>query len=97
MSDFTKYVPPQPRKAGHAPRSPAKAKGHDVVLAAIQDKGRDINIQLLSGEKIVGKVVARDKFTISIEQAGGTTYVVYKHAIETFWSDRDASPAPQVN
>lgn len=71
-----------------APRKPATAKGHDAVLKAIQDDGREITIVMQSGEKINGTVVARDKFTISVSQhdslGGRLISVVYKHAIESF-------------
>lgn len=69
------------------------AKGHDAVLHALQKDGRVIHITLMSGERLEGKIVGRDKFTITVLSQMGiadTTLrrqVVYKHAIESFWGD----------
>jgi sRNA-binding regulator protein Hfq len=77
-----------------APKKPATPKGHDAVLKALQDDGREITIIMQSGDNIIGTVVARDKFTISVREtldeamAGSParTHVVYKHAIESFFA-----------
>lgn len=78
---------------GNRTFKPATPKGHDAVLKAIQDSGREITITMQSGEKINGKVVARDKFTISVRVSdalgGYLTYVVYKHAMESFYAQED--------
>lgn len=75
-------------------RKPATAKGHDAVLKSIQDDGREICITMQSGEKIVGTVVARDKFTISVRVpsslCGFLVWVVYKHAMESFYAEAKA-------
>lgn len=60
------------------------AKGHDAILKAGQDSGSNINIMTTGGLEIVGKLVNRDKFTITVEYHDGGRATVYKHAIESF-------------
>lgn len=72
-----------------APRTPAKkpfvAKGHDAYLKNMQDTGESMSLTLTSnGEEIVGRLVARDKFTITVLQTTGIRRTFYKHAVESF-------------
>lgn len=61
------------------------AKGHDAILKNAQDAGDMIKITAISGEIVIGKLVNRDKFTITvIEDATGDKATFYKHAIESF-------------
>lgn len=65
-------------------KKPFVAKGHDAILKRIQDNGGDIEIWCLdSEESILGRLVARDKYTITVAVQGGNT-TVYKHAIKRF-------------
>lgn len=69
-------------------------KGHDAVLKALQDSGRTCTIvKASSGDKLVGKIVGRDKFTITL-LVEGVRRVVYKHAIEEFFGEE--APAQAV-
>lgn len=63
------------------------AKGHDAILKGIQDEGGTIVITTLAdGGVIRGKLVARDKFTITVLRDNGRKTTIYKHAIESFES-----------
>lgn len=71
------------------------AKGHDAQLQDLQFTGREVRITTMSGLEAFGKVIRRDKFTITLELAQGTEAgaheIFYKHAIE---SVQIKSPAP---
>lgn len=79
-----------PASSSDAPGSSRSAKGHDAILKALQDNGRKVEVRLLSGEELTGKVVGRDKYTITllVENAFACEkprrHVIYKHAIEQF-------------
>jgi sRNA-binding regulator protein Hfq len=60
------------------------AKGHDAILKNAQDAGSDIAIEFMSGNQILGKLVNRDKYTITVLVPSGDKMTVYKHAIEFF-------------
>jgi sRNA-binding regulator protein Hfq len=61
------------------------AKGHDAILKSMQDRGAIIEIFPVGYEgRIVGKMVNRDRYTITVELDGGQRRTVYKHAIESF-------------
>lgn len=70
---------------GQPPRKEAVAKGHDAVLRALQNDGRKITVFTITGKTFTGKVVGRDKFTITVLDADGIRAVIYKHAIELFF------------
>jgi RNA chaperone Hfq len=53
----------------------------DAILFNLRDKGKEVNIVLISGDKLVGKIEMYDKFTISIMDSKGMKHLVYKHAI----------------
>lgn len=72
-------------------KRPFVAKGHDAILKDAQDARGLLRIITMSdGANHTGKMVARDKFTITIEipiDADTGTSVrrtFYKHAIESF-------------
>ena len=60
------------------------AKGHDAILKGAQDTGSQVRIVCISGVDIQGKMVNRDKYTITIEFVDGIRQTFYKHAIEFF-------------
>lgn len=59
------------------------AKGHDAVLKGMQDNGSLCRVQPIHGDLVVGKVLNRDRYTITLD-VNGTKRVIYKHAIEFF-------------
>lgn len=66
-------------------KKPFVAKGHDAILKGVQDIGGFILVLTMNGEApIRGKLIARDKFTITVELANGRRLTIYKHAIESF-------------
>ncbi len=71
------------------PHQPPKTSGHDTVLRAIQSQERRITVALaLPGmEEIVGYLVSRDKYTITVKVASGARLVIFKSAIAYFWGD----------
>jgi sRNA-binding regulator protein Hfq len=96
------YAPPRrdtgaPRSSGKRfdkPRAPRKPSGHDAILAELQSAKAQVMFTLTSGDITHGIIVARDKFTITVNQqrpqnadptapaAWNSTF--YKHAIESF-------------
>lgn len=61
------------------------AKGHDAILKVGQDAGSSIQLTFMgSSEIIIGTLVNRDKFTITIEFESGNRETFYKHAIKSF-------------
>lgn len=73
----------KPKSSGGA-RKPATPKGHDAVLSGIQNSTETITLLFLDGETISGRLMARDKFTLTVEDGGNTT-TFYKHAIKGFY------------
>jgi len=66
-------------------KKPFIAKGHDAILKGMQDNGGDISVSMISTEiPLVGKLIARDKFTITVLTDDGERVTIYKHAIESF-------------
>lgn len=82
---------PSGNSASSFPRKPAP-KGHDTVLGAIQNGGRSITVELISGEVVTGKLVGRDKYTVTVrpENTQNIRKVIYKHAIESFYGEEPA-------
>lgn len=77
-------------KPGHHPtqgqKRPFVAKGHDAILKNIQDTdGVKIAVTLMNdGSTVEGRLVARDKFTVTVLTDEGRRRTFYKHAIEGF-------------
>jgi len=71
------------------------AKGHDAQLQDAQINKHPTTISLMSGDKVNGIVVKRDKFTITLRYTGGTDAgldeIFYKHAIESVLIKRESS------
>lgn len=61
-----------------------KAKGHDAVLQRLQEQGSEVEVRTNGGEVYVGKLVARDRFTMSVQLPAGKRAVIYKSAVEAF-------------
>lgn len=72
--------------ASKPPRKPFVAKGHDAILKDFQDTGASVEVFLISSDiPLLGRVTARDKFTITLMLAGlSIKRTIYKHAIESF-------------
>ena len=67
-------------------KKPFVAKGHDLILKNMQDDPKaKIKVTLAGdGAEVVGRLIARDKFTITVLTADGRRRTLYKHAIEGF-------------
>lgn len=79
MNDFNKPRPTQSK--------PFVAKGHDAILKRFQDGHSLVEVELQSGRVIVGEMIARDKFSITLRvniEGKAKDQTIYKHAIETF-------------
>jgi sRNA-binding regulator protein Hfq len=81
-------------------KNPKQAKGHDAILKALQESGAPVEVTFVAdGRTIIGKIIARDKFTVSVcegdETSGYRAFpnVIFKHAIEQF---RQVGEAPSV-
>jgi RNA chaperone Hfq len=70
---------------GTPSKKPFVAKGHDAQLQDAQRGNFEVRVMLMSGgDLIVGTIVKRDKFTITLRQYDTTgDLIIYKHAIET--------------
>jgi sRNA-binding regulator protein Hfq len=71
-----------------------KAKGHDAVLTAIMSQERELTVILMSGDEVKGKIVGKDKYTITVRTVNDKyeppivrREVIFKHAIERLWAD----------
>lgn len=79
-------------------KKPANApSGHEAFLKALEAGNAVIHVQMLSSEKpLKGTVKHSDKFTISlrVDRDDGThqVYVLFKHAIESFWTNPADNP-----
>jgi sRNA-binding regulator protein Hfq len=77
-------APMKQRKA----KAPAKPEGHEMLLKILKDTGKTIKILTQSGQEVIGKIKATDKYTISITtEAGadaGRQRVFFKSSIECF-------------
>jgi sRNA-binding regulator protein Hfq len=58
-------------------------KGHDATLKKLQDNESLTNFYLIGGGALIGTVLDRDKFTITV-LVDGREVVLYKHAILYF-------------
>lgn len=75
-----------------APRKPMIAKGHDAILKGLQDARSQVQINLMSTETpLIGQMVNRDRYTVSVRAADGRIVTVYKHAIESFTTAQDST------
>ncbi|GAB6065659.1 RNA chaperone Hfq [Aquifex pyrophilus] len=54
----------------------------DEMLNRFKEKGSTITVFLTRGNRIVGKVLNHDRYTILLE-VEGHPYLIYKHAIST--------------
>lgn len=73
-------------------KKPAAPKGHEAFLKALEQAGAKIHVTLLSGDVMRGTLKHSDKYTISLrvdntEDGTYQVYVIFKHAIETFWTN----------
>lgn len=60
-------------------------KGHDAVLKHLQESATPVEVYLTTTEvPVLGKIVARDRFTITLMLDSGLRRTYYKHAIESF-------------
>lgn len=78
------HVRPGFETRGRDGKPPVKfAKGHDAVLKAAQDSGAICLVQPMNGDAYSGKVLNRDRYTVTL-LVEGRKRVVYKHAVEYF-------------
>jgi sRNA-binding regulator protein Hfq len=73
------------------PKKPHTPKGHDAILARLQQDKTEVEIGLVSGVVVQGVIVGRDKFTITVGLADATEgfegvreATIYKSGIEYF-------------
>lgn len=70
------------------PKAAVKPEGHEMLLKILKDTGKTIKILTHSGQEVIGKIKATDKYTISITTEGGIDAgrqrVFFKNSIECF-------------
>lgn len=54
----------------------------DKILQEAKEKGQDVVIYLTRGNRISGKILDQDKYTVLVKSESGTN-LIYKHAIST--------------
>lgn len=96
MSDQPQFTPRKPFL-----KKPVAPKGHEAFLKALEQAGAKVSVTLLSGDVMRGTLKHSDKYTISLrvdntEDSTYQVYVIFKHAIETFWTNPTATAAPDV-
>lgn len=79
-----------PKKAG-----PAKPAGHEAFLKALEAGGALVTVRMATdGAELKGTIKHSDKYTISLrvdnKDGGYQVYVLFKHAIEMFWTNPNA-------
>lgn len=82
-----------------AAKAPA---GHEAFLKALETSGAQIEVEKMSGEKLIGRVKHSDKFTISLRvESGGVVRdrVLFKHDLSEFSaiSPRPAQTPPDAD
>lgn len=70
--------------SGIRPRNtPGKfvAKGHDRQLDEMKKANQEVTV-IIAGDGLTGKIVTKDKWTITLDCGRGEHHLIYKHAIE---------------
>ncbi len=62
-------------------RSKKEINFQNAILFNLRDKEQEVEVTLMSGDKIQGRVEMYDKFTVSLIDNDGTKHLIYKHAI----------------
>ncbi len=62
-------------------RSKKEINFQNAILFNLRDKEKKVDIVLMSGDRLSGKVEMYDKFTVSLTDDNGTKHLIYKHAI----------------
>lgn len=83
-SDTRSTLSTRPGFKGAGDSSSVIGKGHDGTLRRLQDARADIKIYMISGRVYEGKVLNRDRWTITIHTVKDKAVTLYKHAIEGF-------------
>jgi sRNA-binding regulator protein Hfq len=75
-------------------KKPMPPKGHEAFLKALENAGAVINVTLIASPDAApmkGTIKHSDKYTISLkvsrEDGSHQVYVIFKHAIESFWTN----------
>jgi sRNA-binding regulator protein Hfq len=76
----------QPQQRQYTPRpndkGEFKAKGHDKQLQDAQYGDATVEVESISGTFYSGKLVRRDRYTVTLKSATGRERIIFKHAIE---------------
>lgn len=93
MSDLT------PRPKAPFIKKPVAPKGHEAFLKALEVAGAVINVALATSPDATpmkGTIKHSDKYTISLKvshpDGGYQVFVIFKHAIECFWTNPEDQP-----
>lgn len=80
--------------------NPQGPKGHEAFLKALETAGAVVTMAMLNGDIRKGTVKTSDKYTISLketrEDGSYQVYVIFKHAIEEYWTDPADQPTKQA-
>lgn len=73
---------PQRQHAAPRPNEKFQAKGHDKQLQDAQYGDATVEVETISGTFYSGKLVRRDRYTVTLKSATGRERIIFKHAIE---------------
>lgn len=84
-----------PRTKAPFVKKPSTPKGHEAFLKALEAAGAVVNVSLIASPDAApmkGTIKHSDKYTISLKvnrpNGGGyQVFVIFKHAIESFWTN----------
>ena len=78
--------------------NPQAPKGHEAFLKALETAGAIVRVALVTSPETTmkGTIRASDKYTISLkvdrDDGSHQVFVLFKHAIESFWTDPADQP-----
>lgn len=78
--------------------NPQAPKGHEAFLKALETAGAVVRVAMLNDPETTmkGTIRTSDKYTISLkvdrEDGSHQVFVLFKHAIESFWTDPADQP-----
>ncbi|AKP72688.1 Host factor-I protein [Piscirickettsia salmonis] len=55
----------------------------DKFIEQLIEKGEEVNIFLIGGQRITGKIIQTDRFIVMIEDQRKSPMMIYKHAVST--------------
>lgn len=74
---------PHTQNPTDAPKKKFVATGHDRQLQDAQYGHNEVEVALTTGDFLVGRVIRRCRYTITIVTDSNEEFIIFKHAIAT--------------